>query len=117
MESPEQKYFVFACELRLREANPYRGELLGGHSHTWVRASSIDLARERLVDLFADDQWQIEKIVHEFESDLSCHPWNHKESQPNSEMGGSLHQAWLQLHKFGIGSEICAYREKVNKEA
>lgn len=110
------KYYVFGCKLRLREANPYKGEFLGGFSHTWVRAESLEEARVRVVDLYADDQWQIESIEHELEGDLANHPWNHRDTQPGGELGGGLHQAWLQLHKFGIGSEICAFREESNKE-
>jgi len=110
------KYYVFSCKLRPREANPSKDEFRGAYSHTWVQAESLEAARIRVADFFADSQWVIASIEHELERDLAHHPWNHRATQQGGELGGGLHQSWLQLHKYGIGSEICAFREEVKED-
>ena len=105
-------YYVFSCKLKPRDGNPRKDEFLGAHSHTWVHADSLDSARIRVADFFSDSEWVIDEIEVEDLSDLSRHPWNHKDTQPQDVTLLGLEQSWRDLHRFGIGSEIAAYREQ-----
>lgn len=122
MESDFNKtmnYYVFECVLIPRDRNPAKGSLPGAYSHTWVQAESLESARVRVFDFFADSEWQVVRFETELEGDLERHPWNHRDTQQGGEIGGGLHQSWLQLMKFGIGSEIFAYLDdnEKNEEA
>jgi len=110
-------YYVFEALLTPRDRNPAKELFPGASSHTWVQAESLEAARVRVADFFADSEWLIASIEREQEGNLERHPWNHRDTQPGGEIGGRLHQSYLQLLEFGIGSEIFAYLEKENEEA
>ena len=105
-------YYVFECILIPRDRNPAKEAFPGAYSHTWVQAESLEAARVRVFDFFADSEWQVVRFETELEGGLESHPWNHRDTQPGGEIGGGLHQSWLHLQKFGIGSEIFAYLDK-----
>ena len=105
-------YYVFEALLTPRDRNPAKEVFPGATSHTWVQAQSLEAARVRVFDFFADSEWQVVSFETELEGDLERHPWNHRDTQRGGEIGGGLHQSYLQLLKFGIGSEIFAYLEE-----
>jgi hypothetical protein len=99
-------YFVFELEVKPRPGTPEAALYAGGFTNTWVLAPDLDAARVRAVDHYADTHWLVVMVSVETRTELSHHPYLHRETW-NAEDGPPPDPTqYARLLALGLGSEI-----------
>jgi hypothetical protein len=102
-------YFVFELELRPRPGTPEADLCEGAFTNTWVLALDLDAARVRAVDHYTDSNWLVVRVESEQRSELSLHPWLHRQSWNVEDGPPPDPTQYARLLALGLGSEIFHY--------